>query len=131
MKVKLLIITSIFLGTGVLAENFIIKKTPKVSQQKLKEQAGNDCADFLHYSAPTIKKIAHIQEFCINEVDDLIQNNKKGILHNASKEMLGEWHAKIDQLNHALTQLHNELDAVCSFIHENRSLPETISKKNK
>jgi uncharacterized protein YukE len=123
----------LLLGTGfIVAENFIVKKTPKASQQKLKEQAGNDCADFLHYSAPTIKKIAHIQEFCIKEVDDLIQNNKKGVLHHATKENLAQLHEQIEQLNKALATLHQELDSVCAFIQENKIVVgQTDVKKNK
>lgn len=120
------------LATGVIAaDNFIVKKSPKASQQKLKEQAGNDCADFLHYSAPTIKKIAHIQEFCIKELDDLVQNNKKGVLHNATRENLAAWHEQIEQLNNALATLHQELDSVCTLIQEHKNPCGLASKKNK
>lgn len=133
MNYKTVIIIGLCSITSILlAENFIVKKTiPKVSQQKLKEHAGNNCADFLHYSAPTIKKIAHVQEFCINELDDLVQNNKKSVLHSASKELLCEWNEKVEKLNKALAQLHNELDEVCTYIHENRLMTKTTLGQKK
>lgn len=96
MKIWILV-GFLFLATDFTnAENFIIKKnTPKLSVQKLKEHAGNNCADFLHYSAPTLKKIAHVQEFCITGLDDLVNSNKTGLLCTASKEVLQECSEKL------------------------------------
>lgn len=114
-------------------ENFIIKKNnPKLSVQKLKEHAGNSCADFLHYSAPTIKKIAHVQEFCVKGLDDLVNSNKSGLLCTASKETLQECSEKINNLNQALIALQEQLDDACQFINKQRvtSATEPV-KKNK